>query len=95
MKRAETFTVLGANWRLANAKSSMVEDTIPCSTIPSHTPRVCIWYEIYIHIDYTYGEGEETQEGSPTNNILVGKYRLRRAEMWQNIPRVSSDVGEI
>ena len=37
---------------------------------------------------------KKNQEGSPTNNILDGNYRLRRAERWENIPTVSSDVGE-
>ena len=40
-------------------------------------------------------QSTEIQEGSPTINILVGNYRLRRAERWENIPRVSSEVGEI
>ena len=40
-------------------------------------------------------EIKEIQEGSPTNNIIVGNHRLRRAERWENIPRVSSEVGEI
>ena len=40
-------------------------------------------------------EIKEIQEGSPTNNIIVGNHRLRRAERWENIPRVSSKVGEI
>ena len=30
-----------------------------------------------------------------TNNIPVGNYRLRGAEGLENIPRVSSEVGEI
>ena len=40
-------------------------------------------------------ESKEIQERSPTANIIVGNYRLRRAERWENIPRVSSEVGEI
>ena len=40
-------------------------------------------------------ENKEVQEGSPPNNIIVGKYRLRMAERWENIPSVSSEVGEI
>ena len=36
-------------------------------------------------------ESKEIQEGSPTNNILVGNCRLRRAESWENMPRVSSE----
>ena len=44
---------------------------------------------------YSYEESIETLEGSPTNNVIVGSYRLRRAERWDNIPRVSSEVGEI
>lgn len=34
----------------------------------------------------------------PQQNIVVGNYRLRRrrrAESWEKIPRVSSDVGDI
>ena len=42
-----------------------------------------------------YEDSEEIQEGSPTNNIVVGNCRLRRAERWENIPRVFSEVGEI
>ena len=40
-------------------------------------------------------ESKEVQEGSPTNNILVGDYRVGRAERWEYIRRVSSEVGEI
>ena len=40
-------------------------------------------------------ESKYIQEGSPTNNILVGNFRLRRAERWENMPRVSSKVDEI
>ena len=29
-------------------------------------------------------ESKEIQKGSPTNTILVGKCRLRRAESWEN-----------
>ena len=36
-------------------------------------------------------ESKGIQECSPTNNILVGNYRLRRAERWENMPTVSSD----
>ena len=32
---------------------------------------------------------------SPTTNFLVGNYGLRRAERWGDIPRMSSEVGEI
>ena len=38
---------------------------------------------------------KEIQEGSPTNNIIVGSDKLRMAETWENIPTVSSEVGEI
>ena len=31
----------------------------------------------------------------PTNNFLVGNYGLRRAERWQDMPSMSSEVGEI
>ena len=30
------------------------------------------------------------QEGSPTKNFLVGKYGLRRAERWEDMPSISS-----
>ena len=40
-------------------------------------------------------KSKEFQEGSPTDNIIVGNFRLRRAERWENIPRVSSEVAEI
>ena len=40
-------------------------------------------------------ESKEVQEGSPTNNILVGDYRVGRAERWEYIRRVSSEVGDI
>ena len=39
-------------------------------------------------------ESKTNQESSPTNNILVGNDRLR-ADKWENILRVSSEVGEI
>ena len=42
---------------------------------------------------YIYEENKEIQEGSPTNNIIVGNYRLRRAERWENVSRVSSEVS--
>ena len=32
-------------------------------------------------------ESTEIQEGSPTNLILVGNCRLRKAERWENIHR--------
>ena len=31
----------------------------------------------------------------PTNNFLVGNYGLRRAERWDNMPSMPSEVGEI
>ena len=40
-------------------------------------------------------ESNELQEGYPTNNFLVGNYRPRRAERWENMPSMSSEVGEI
>ena len=33
---------------------------------------------------------KEIQEGSPTNNFLVGNYGLRRAERWEDKPSMSS-----
>ena len=38
---------------------------------------------------------KESHEGSPTNDIIAGNYRLKRAERWENIPTVCSEVGEI
>ena len=32
---------------------------------------------------------------SPTNNFLVCNYGLRRAERWDDMPSMSSEVGEI
>ena len=32
---------------------------------------------------------------SPTNNIIVGNYGLRRAERWEYMPSMSSEIGEI
>lgn len=40
-------------------------------------------------------ESQGIQEGSPTNTILLGNYRLRKAGRWENVPRVSCEVGEI
>ena len=40
-------------------------------------------------------ESNGIQEGSPTNITIVGNYRLKRVERWENISRVSSEVGEI
>ena len=40
-------------------------------------------------------EGKEPREGSPTNDLLVGNYGLRRAERWDDMPSMSSEVGEI
>ena len=38
---------------------------------------------------------KKKREGSPKNNVLVGNYRVRRAERSENIPRVSYEVGEM
>ena len=38
-------------------------------------------------------ESKKLQEGSPTSNVLVCNYRLRRGERWKNMPRVSSEGG--
>ena len=35
------------------------------------------------------------KEGFPTNNFLVGNYGLRRDERWEDMPSMSSEVGEI
>ena len=32
---------------------------------------------------------------SPTNNFIVGNYGPRRAERWDDMPSISSEVGEI
>ena len=40
-------------------------------------------------------ESKELREGSPTNNFLVGTYGLRRAESWEDMPSMSSEVGKI
>ena len=32
---------------------------------------------------------------SPTTNFLVGDYGLRMAERWDDMPSMSSEVGEI
>ena len=45
--------------------------------------------------DTVYQESKEIEEGSPVNNVVVSNYRLRRAERWKNIPRLSAEVGEI
>ena len=57
----------------------------PCPRLPNRTPHACTWYE----------ESKEIQEGSPTYDIIVGNYRLRRAERCENMPRVPSEVDEI
>ena len=40
-------------------------------------------------------KAKELWEGSPTPNFLVGNYGLRRAERWDDMPSMSSEVGEI
>ena len=40
-------------------------------------------------------ESKELREGSPTNNFPVGNYGLRRASRWDDMPSMSSEVGEI
>ena len=42
----------------------------------------------------TYEESKEIQEGSPTNNFLVGNYGLSRAERWEDMPSMSSEAGD-
>ena len=32
---------------------------------------------------------------SPTDNFIVGNYGLRKAERWDDMPSMSSEVGEI
>ena len=70
----------------------------PCWKMSTRTPHACTWYEIlriYILVPDICEESKEIQEGSPTNNILVGNYSLRRTERWENTRRVSSEVGDI
>ena len=40
-------------------------------------------------------ESKELRGGFPTNNLLVGNYWLRRAEIWEDMPSISSEMGEI
>ena len=40
-------------------------------------------------------ESKELREGSPTNDFLVGNYGLRRTERCEDMPSMSSEVGEI
>ena len=40
-------------------------------------------------------ESKERRKRSPTNNFLVGNYGLRRAKRRENMPSMSSEVGEI
>ena len=40
-------------------------------------------------------KSKEFREDSPTNNIIVGNYGLRRAERWEGKPSLSPEVGEI
>ena len=43
-------------------------------------------------------ESEKLREGSfpqQLRNFLVGNYGLRRAERWDDMPTMSSEVGEI
>ena len=40
-------------------------------------------------------ESTEIQEGSLKNTFFIGNYRLTRAEWWENMPNMSSEVGEI
>ena len=51
-----------------------------------------------MHVQFlrTYSKQRtESQKGSQQVIFLVGNYRLRRAERWENIPRVSSEIEEI
>ena len=38
---------------------------------------------------------KQPRDRSGKKKFAVGNYRLRRAERWKNIPRVSAEVGEI
>ena len=40
-------------------------------------------------------KSKELRGGSPTNSFLVGNYGLRRAERWDDMPSMSSEVGEV
>ena len=64
----------------------------PSSEIPTwthHHVPACTWY-----IMYTYEESKEIQEGSRTNNFLVGIYVLSRAERWEGMPSMSPEAGD-
>ena len=75
-----------------NAKSCMLKDT--------NNPHAACMYDClvrtiyFINQVYEYEESKEIPEGSPTKNIVVGNcsYRLRRADRWENIPKVSSEA---
>ena len=166
MTQTETSMVLGANWRLADAKNSMVLRKQPgrrvhgrnrkdkrerthqlscfvngwvffCTCGPGRFRFICSLrehselYKLCITLDDCWlepilsaclrcraligayllcclcellrcavlclrsKESKEIQEGSPANNINVGNYKLRRAERWEKIPKMSSEVGEI
>ena len=43
----------------------------------------------------TEEESKEIQESSPTNDFLVGNYGLSRAEKWEDMPSMSSEVHDI
>ena len=40
-------------------------------------------------------ESKELREGSSTNNFIGGNYGLRRAERWEDMTSMSSEVGKI
>ena len=56
-----------------------------------HSALQAAWCVIHIMRE----ESKEIQEGATAKTIpgmIFGGYRLRRAERWENVPRVSSEV---
>ena len=46
------------------------------------------------NVYFAYEESKEIQEGSLTNNSLVGNYGLSRAERLEDLPSMSYEVGD-
>ena len=84
--------VLGANRRLANANSSMLQENNPdAACVYVHTGTYFEMYSDRHEISRKWGkyekkerqeskESKEIQESSPRNNFLVGNYRLRTGQ---------------
>ena len=68
MNQTERSTILGANWRLENTKSSVLED--------ANSPDAAGMYLVRNMHNYS----KEIQEGSLINYILVGDCKLRKAK---------------